>query len=108
MTIHESGNQCSSPAVNDSNSSPVTLPLRRGADPMDSPITNLYGHFGLRGRAGSIPELNVVNKEVQFSTSPSLHSFPSFEYSSSRYSVYLLSAVMRERARESWNRLRHS
>ncbi|OLD10896.1 MAG: hypothetical protein AUI93_06115 [Crenarchaeota archaeon 13_1_40CM_3_52_10] len=75
MAIHEPGNQCASSPVNDSNGRPVTLPLGRGTDPMDPPIASLHGHFGLRGRAGSIPELNIVNEKMQVSTSTMLYLF---------------------------------
>ena len=42
---------------------------------MDPSIANFYGHFGLGGRAGPIPELNVVDEEVQVSTSLLLYLF---------------------------------
>src|SRR5712692_135248 len=75
MTVHESGDQCSCPAVDDSNGGSVSLPLVRRPDPMDAPVANLYGHFRLRGRVGPIPKLNVVNQELQFSRrSPSSSS----------------------------------
>jgi hypothetical protein len=34
---------------------------------MDPSIANLYGRSGLSRRARSIPKLNVVNQNVQFS-----------------------------------------
>src|SRR5439155_6337033 len=71
VAIHEPRDQSTRPAVDDSNSSPATLPLGSGPYPVDQSIANLYGHFGLSRRARPIPKLNVVNQNVQFS-----HHYP--------------------------------
>src|SRR5439155_6713494 len=67
VAIHEPRDQRTRPSVDDLNSSPATFPLRSGPYPMDPSIANLHGHSGLSRRARSIPKLNVVNQNMQFS-----------------------------------------
>src|SRR5207302_7907554 len=67
VAIHEPRDQSTRPSVNNSNSSPATLPLRGRPYPMDPSIANLHGRSGLSRRARPVPKLNVVNQNVQFS-----------------------------------------